>query len=165
MTASAETTLTVKVDPDTFIRNVKAHADWTIPTGTNDYTEILLDTLRSEGVNCNPPHGIAFNTKTGEMTMQNTPEQLEVFRRVIEQLNRADGKAELPLRDSPIHRQSILIEARFFWMPPADFENLTRDLHAYNGQSGGAPWWSGHRTNRMSSMTQGSKRQRWKSRK
>ncbi len=140
--ASAETTLTVKVDPDTFIRNVKAHADWTIPTGTNDYTEILLDTLRSEGVNCNPPHGIAFNTRTGEMTMQNTPEQLEIFRRVLEQLNRADGKAELPLRDSPFQRKSILIEARFFWMPPANFENLTRDLHAYNGGHGNAPWWS-----------------------
>ena len=140
--ASVETTLTVKVDPEVFIRNVKAHADWTISTGTNDYTEILLGLLHSEGVNCNPPHGIAFNTKTGEMTMQNTPEQLEVFRRVIEQLNRADGKAELPLRDSPIHRQSILIEGRFFWISSDDFDRLIQGLHAYAGWHGGAPWWS-----------------------
>ena len=140
--ASEETTLTVKVDPDVFIRNVKSRADWTVPTGTNDYTDVLLDILQGEGVDCNPPHHIAFNTKTGEMTMQNTPEQLEVFRHVIEQLNRVDGKAQLPLQDSPIHRQSILIEARFFQMPSAEFENLVRDLHAYNGYQGGAAWWS-----------------------
>lgn len=140
--AAAETTLTVKVDPDTFIRNVETRADWTVPTGTNDYAEILLNILQGEGVNCNPPHHIAFNTKTGELTMQNTPEQLEVFRRVIEQLNRADGKPELPLRDSPFQRKSILIEARFYWMPSADFENLVQDLHAYPGGRRGAPWWS-----------------------
>ncbi|HXR04194.1 MAG TPA: hypothetical protein VN836_05755, partial [Verrucomicrobiae bacterium] len=106
------------------------------------YGEILLDILRSEGVPCNPPHGIAFNTKTGEITTQNTPEKLEVFRRVIEQLNRADGKPELPLRDSPIHRQSILIEARFFWMPSGDFERLTQGLQVYEGNHGDSPWWS-----------------------
>jgi len=140
--ASEETTMTVKVDPGTFIRNVEARTDWTIQTDTNVYAETLLDILQGEGVDCHPPHHIAFNTKAGEVTMHNTPEQLEVFRRVIEQLNRADGKPELPLRDSPFHRQNILIEARFFQMPSADFENLVSDLHAYNGYRGGAPWWS-----------------------
>lgn len=140
--AAVEQTLTVKVDPAVFIRNVKAHADWTMESDTNDYTEILLGIMRNEGVNCNPPHGIAFNTRTSEMTMQNTPDQLEAFRQVIEQLNRPDGKCELPLRNSPIHRQSILIKTRFFWMQSADFQRLIQGLQAYRGRQWSTPWWS-----------------------
>ncbi|HTV63058.1 MAG TPA: M56 family metallopeptidase [Verrucomicrobiae bacterium] len=140
--AAVEKTLTVKVDPAVLIRNVKAQADWTVGTATNDYTEILLHILSREGVNCNPPHGIAFNTRTGEMTMQNVPDQLEAFREVIEQLNRADGKCELPLRNSPIHRQSILIKTRFIWMRSGDFQRLIQGLQAYRGRQWNTPWWS-----------------------
>ena len=138
---SAEKTLMVKVDPDTFIRNVKAHADWTIPTGTNDYSEILLDILRSEGVDCNPPHGIAFNTRTGEMTMQNTPDKLEIFQRVIDQLNRADGICELPLHNNFL-RKSVLIEARLYQMAAAGFKSIASDLQFYPGNRGSDEWWS-----------------------
>ncbi|MGO8763517.1 MAG: M56 family metallopeptidase [Limisphaerales bacterium] len=137
--AVVEKTLTVKVDPEVFIRNVKAQANRTLGTETNHYSEILLDILRNEGVDCNPPHGIRFNSKTGELTMRNTPGQLDAFQQVIEQLNRPDGKCDLPL---PIQRKIILIESRYFWVQSADFKKLTGDLQAYSGGHGNAPWWS-----------------------
>ena len=98
--------LTLKVNPEIFIQNVKAQATQSLLSPTNDYTVILLDLLRSEGVDCTPPNGIAFNTRTGEITAQNTPDKLEIFRQVIEQLNRADGHCELPLGNNPLRKNA-----------------------------------------------------------
>ena len=139
--ASEETTLTVKVDPDTFIRNVKAHAEREFDSPTDDYTIILLDIMGSESVSCRPPHGIKFNTQTGEITTQNTPEQLDIFRQVVEQLNRADGQVELPLRNNS-RRKNVVIDARIYRMSALDFKNMISGLQFYRDNQSGASWWS-----------------------
>ncbi|HVU27355.1 MAG TPA: M56 family metallopeptidase [Verrucomicrobiae bacterium] len=133
-----EETLTLKVDPAVFIRNVKAQANWRMDSPTDDWTKILLDILRSETVDC--PHGIKFNHQTGEITMRNTPEQLEIFRQVIGQLNRADGKYELS-KFFTIHRKNVLVDARFFWMSSDDREKLVADLQSERGKNERAPHW------------------------
>jgi len=138
--AQPEQTLTVKVNPEVFIRNVKAQAGLYLHDSTNDYGEILLDILRGEGVNCLPPHGLAFNTKTGEITTQNTPEQLNIFRQVIEQLNRPDGQCNLLA--IPIHRKGVLIQGEIYKMRTADFDDLMKGLHRYdNPHFSNLPWW------------------------
>ncbi len=119
-------TLTVKVNPEVFLRNVKAHAVNYMHT-TNDYYLItLVDILRSEGVDCNPPHELGLNIKTGEMTAKNSPDALEIFRQIIEQLNRTDGKGVLFLSNSSYHRafhsESILINAQFYSMPIVEYK-------------------------------------------
>ena len=139
--AQPEQTLTVKINPEVFIKNVKAQAGLYLHNTTSDYTDVLLDILRGEGVDCSPPHGLAFNTKTGEITTQNTPEALEIFRQVIEQLNRPDGQCNLLA--IPTHRKGVLIQGEFYIMRTSDFENLTKDLHLYNNpRFSDLPWWS-----------------------
>jgi beta-lactamase regulating signal transducer with metallopeptidase domain len=134
---SAGKTLTMKVNPEVFLRNVKAQADWRLDAPTDDPAKILLDILRGETIDCSPPHGIAFNAKTGEITTQNSPEQLEIFRHVIEQLNRPDGLYEMP----PIPRRFVVIEARCFWMSSDDREKLVADLQSQRGKNEGTPHW------------------------
>ena len=140
--AIEEQSLTVKVNPEIFIRNVKAQAGKYLLAPTNDYTDILLEALRSEGLDCNPPHGLAFNTKTGEITMQNTPDKLEVFRLVIKQLNRADGICELPLHNPPFRKKLVVIQARIYEMREVDFQKITPGLGFYPGNHGDDSWWS-----------------------
>ena len=139
---ASDQNLTVKVNPEVFIKNVKAEAATYMHAPTDDYTDILLDILRGEGVDCVPPHGLAFNTKTGEITTQNTPEALEIFRQVIEQLNRPDGKCALPMGFSSFHRKSVVITGQFYKMRTADFDNLVQGLDTHNNKHGGVPWWS-----------------------
>jgi beta-lactamase regulating signal transducer with metallopeptidase domain/type II secretory pathway component GspD/PulD (secretin) len=139
--AQPEQSLTVKVNPEVFIKNIKAQANLYLHNTTSDYTDVLLDILRGEGVDCRPPHGLAFNTKTGEITTQNTPEALDVFRQVIEQLNRPDGQCNLLA--IPIHRKGVLIQGEFYTMPTADFDELTKGLHLYDDpRFSNLPWWS-----------------------
>jgi beta-lactamase regulating signal transducer with metallopeptidase domain/Flp pilus assembly secretin CpaC len=139
--AGGQESLTLKVNPEIFIQNVKAQAAKSLLSPTNDYTVILLDLVRSEGVDCTPPNGIAFNTRSGEITTQNTPDKLDVFRRVIEQLNRADGQCRLPLGNNPLRKQ-VLIEARVYQMPDTDFEQYVSGLQFYHGSRYGSDWWS-----------------------
>ena len=134
---SPEKTLTLKVKPEVFVRNVKAQADWRLDAPTDDWTKILLDIMRSETIDCSPPHGVAFNAKTGEITTQNTPEQLEIFRQVVEQLNRPDGLYETP----SVPRRFVVIEARCFWMSSDDREKLVADLQSGRGKKEGTPHW------------------------
>ncbi|MGD0087279.1 MAG: M56 family metallopeptidase [Verrucomicrobiota bacterium] len=134
---SAGKTLTLKVNPKVFLRNVKAQANWRLDAPTDDWTKILLYIMRSETIDCSPPHGVAFNAKTGEITTQNTPEQLEIFRQVIEQLNRPDGLYEMP----PIPRRNVVIDARCFWMSSDDREKLVADLQSQRGKHEGTPHW------------------------
>jgi beta-lactamase regulating signal transducer with metallopeptidase domain len=133
--------LTVKVNPEIFIRNVKARAGQYLLSPTNDYTDVLLEIMRSEDVDCSPPHGIAFNTRTGEITTQNSPEQLGIFQQVIEQLNRTDGICELPLHNNFL-RKTVLIEARLYQMSAADFKRIASGLQFYPNTPGGDSWWS-----------------------
>jgi beta-lactamase regulating signal transducer with metallopeptidase domain len=140
--AVTEQSLTLKVNPAVFIQNVKAQAAQSLLSPTNDYTSILLDLLRTEGVECTPPNGIVFNTRSGEITTQNTPDKLEIFRQVIEQLNRSDGPSELPLSNNPLRKRIVVIEARIYQMPSADFDNFVSGLKFYQANSGGDDWWS-----------------------
>lgn len=121
-------TLTVKVNPELFIRNVKAQAANYLHTTNDYYLVTLVDILRSEGVDCNPPHELGLNIKTGEMTAKNSPDALEIFRQIIEQLNRPDGKGGLFLPDSSYHRSfhptSVLITAQFYAMRTTDFKKI-----------------------------------------
>jgi len=133
--------LTVNVNPEIFIRNVKARAGQYMLSPTNDYTVVLLEIMRSEDVSCSPPHGIEFNTKTGEITMQNSPERLEIFRRVIEQLNRPDGFCELPLGNNFL-RKSVLIDASLYQMSVADFKRIASGLQFYPNKPDSDSWWS-----------------------
>lgn len=140
--SSNDETLTLHVNPDVFIRNIKACAGGTLELNTNDYGPILLDILDREGVDCVPPHGFSFNTKTGEIKTKNTPEQLDVFSRVIEQLNRADGKIQLPTVPETLQRKTVQIKAAFYWMAPADFRALTADATYHRGFNRNAPAWT-----------------------
>jgi beta-lactamase regulating signal transducer with metallopeptidase domain/type II secretory pathway component GspD/PulD (secretin) len=139
--AVEQQSLTLKVNPKNFIQNIQSLAAKSILEPTNDYTAVLLDILRTEDVDCVPPNGIAFNTKTGEITTQNTSDKLEIFRQVIEQLNRTDGKCELPLHNN-FHRKSVLIEAHIYQMPATDFGKYVSGFKLYKGSQGNDPWWS-----------------------
>jgi len=140
--AMAEQSLTVKVDREAFSKNIQGQAAKFLLSPTNDYTEILLEDLRSEGLDCNPPHGLAINTKTGEITMQNTPDKLEIFRQVMEQLNRTDGVCKLPLRNSSLRKKLVLIQASIYEMGAADFDKVIPGLGFYPGNHGDGSWWS-----------------------
>ncbi|HEV2694504.1 MAG TPA: M56 family metallopeptidase, partial [Verrucomicrobiae bacterium] len=137
-----EQSVTVQVDPDVFVRNVKAQAGKYWVAVTNDYPVILMGIMRGEGIDSNPPHGLVFNNITGEITTQNTPENTETFRRVIDQLNRADGKCELPLRSETVRRKMVLAEARIYQIRAADFGRFTTGLRAYGAGNGSDAWWS-----------------------
>jgi hypothetical protein len=132
----------VQVDPDVFLRNVKAQASGYLLNPTNDYPTILMEILRSEDVDSNPPHGLAFNARTGKISTQNTPENVEVFRRVIDQLNRPDGKCELPLRSQIPRRKMVLAEARIYQIRAADLGKFTTGLRGYAAGNGSDAWWS-----------------------
>jgi beta-lactamase regulating signal transducer with metallopeptidase domain len=134
--------LTLKVNPEIFIRNVEAQASNSLLSPTNDYTVVLLDLLRTEGVDCAPPNGIAFNHRTGEITTQNTTDKLEIFRQVIEQLNRTDGPCALPLSDNPLRKRVVIIDARIYQMPSANFDDFVSGLQFYHGRPGSDDWWS-----------------------
>jgi beta-lactamase regulating signal transducer with metallopeptidase domain len=121
-------TLTVKVNPEVFLRNVKAQAVNYMHATNDDWASILIDILRCEGVDGILPDAFEFNLKAGEMTAKNSPDALEVFRQIIEQLNRPDGKGRPFVPDSSYHRSfhptSVLIKAQFYAMRTADFKKL-----------------------------------------
>jgi RNA polymerase sigma factor (sigma-70 family) len=132
-------TLTVKVDPDLFIKNLMAEAGATMNTPSNHWGDILMDLLRIQGVNCNPPHGIAFNTKTGEITTQNTPDALDKFRQTVEELNQPDGRCDSFSR-IPV-KQEILFTAHFYKMSSLDFDELGLGQPSAKTTPNESGWW------------------------
>lgn len=125
-TSEVSESLTLKVNPEIFIRNIMARAEETMNTISDGHSEILLDVLKMEGFDFgrpSAPTGIAFNIKTGEITTHNTSESLRIFRRIVEDLNREDGERALPSINAPA-KPSILITAQFYKMSSADFEKL-----------------------------------------
>jgi beta-lactamase regulating signal transducer with metallopeptidase domain/Flp pilus assembly secretin CpaC len=121
-------TLTVKVNPEVFLRNVKAQAVNYMHATNDDWVPILVDILRCEGVDGVLPDAFEFNLKAGKMTAKNSPDTLEIFRQIIEQLNRPDGKGRPFVPDSSYHRSfhptSVLIKAQFYAMPFTDFRKV-----------------------------------------
>lgn len=140
-TDSNDDALTLHVNPDVFIRNIKARASWTMEGDTNDYSAILFDILESAALNCAPPHGFSFNPETGTISTRNSPEQLEIFRRVIEELNRPDGKWSLQLTNRPV-RKNVFIQGDFFWMTSDHFEKLIAGATYHPGGNGTGPCWT-----------------------
>jgi RNA polymerase sigma factor (sigma-70 family) len=132
-------TLTLKVDPDLFIKNIMTEMGSTMNTPSNHWSDILLDLLRIQGVSCIPPRGIAFNTKTGEITTQNTPEALDKFRQTVEELNQIDGRCDLFSR-IPV-KQEILFTARFYKMSRLDFDKLGLGQPNAKATRNGSGWW------------------------
>jgi RNA polymerase sigma factor (sigma-70 family) len=132
-------TLTLRVDPDLFIKNLMAEAGTTMNTPANHWGDILLDLLRIQGVDCVPPRGIAFNTKTGEITTQNTPDALDKFRQTVEELNQIDGRCDLFSR-IPV-KQEILFTARFFKMSSSDFDQFGLGRQNAKATRYGSGWW------------------------
>ena len=126
--------ITVKVEPATFIRNIKARAKEMLRSSSDDYTEILLDIMRSEGVDCSPPHDIEFNTKTGDITMRNTPDQLALFQAVINGLN---GGQRVP---PPNNRPQVLIGAKFYKLTSEQFGQLGLDGPNAPQRLGSSAW-------------------------
>ena len=131
--------LTLKVEPDLFIKNLMAEAGATMNTSSNHWGDILLDLLHIQGVSCLPPRGIAFNTKTGEITTQNTPEALDKFRQTVEELNQLDGRCDLNSR-IPV-KQGILFIARFYKMFRLDFDQLGLGQPNAKATRYGTGWW------------------------
>ena len=132
-------TLTLKVNVDLFITNIIAQANETMNTSSNSWGDILLDMLRIQGVDCTPPHGIALNTKAGEITTQNTPEVLEQFRQTIEELNQPGGRCDFPSR-VPM-QQEILFTARFYKMSSGEFDELRLGKPTAWATRSGSAWW------------------------
>ncbi len=132
-------TLTLKVNPDLFIKNLMAEAGDTMNTSSNHWGDILMDLLRIQGVSCNPPRGIAFNTKTGEITTQNTPDALDKFRQTVEELNQPDGRCDSFSR-IPV-KQEMLFAARFYKMSSLDFDQLGLGQPSAKATRYGSGWW------------------------
>jgi RNA polymerase sigma factor (sigma-70 family) len=132
-------TLTLKVDPDLFVKNIMAEMGSTMNTQSNDWGDILLDLLRIQGVSCLPPRGIAFNTKTGEITTQNTQDDLDKFRQTVEELNQIDGRCDLVSR-VPV-KQEILFTARFYKLSSSDFGQLGLGQPNAKAMRNGSGWW------------------------
>jgi RNA polymerase sigma factor (sigma-70 family) len=137
---AASQKLTLKIDPEVFIRNVKARAAGTMHLPSDPWGDIWLDILTIARVDSTPPHDTEFNSKDGTIAMSNTPAALEIFRQVVEELNRPDGKRnrQPPNFDS---QHAILVESYFYKMSSAEFERLNLGAPSAKGGANESGWW------------------------
>jgi len=80
----SEHTLTMKVNPTVFIKNVQAEAAGVLRAPTDVVSNILQDLVLGEGVDCLPPHELVFDADTGEIATTNSADAVTVIRQVIE---------------------------------------------------------------------------------
>jgi RNA polymerase sigma factor (sigma-70 family) len=132
-------TLTLKVDPDLFLKNIMAEVGNTMNTQSNHWGDIFLDLLRIQGVDCSPPRSIALNTKTGDITVRNTLEALDKFRRTVEELNQPGGRCDLVSR-IPV-KQELLFTAHFYKMSALDFDKLGLGNPSGEATRKESGWW------------------------
>lgn len=125
-----------KVDPEVFIRNIKARADGMMHTTNDPWGDILLTIL--DGYNCRPPGGIELNRQTGELTTQNTSEALQTLDEVIAELNLPGGERVL---NPPYGLKQVLIEAHFYQMQPQQFAQLDLNSAYRNRDRNNSPSW------------------------
>ena len=137
--ADGDRTLTLQVNPDVFIKNIMAQTAETMNNSSNNWGDIFMDMLRIQGVNCAPPHGIALNTRTGELTTQNTLKALEKIHQTVKELNQPGGRCDFLSRVPT--QQAILFTARLFKLAPLDFDKL--GLGQPNGRAtrNESGWW------------------------
>ena len=133
-----DTTLTLKIDPETFIKNVKACAEATMHLSSDPWSDIFGEILNIARIDNHPPHDVIFNAKDGTIAMINTQEALKAFQQVVEALNRPDGN-HLPAIVNT--RSSVLIRSSLYKMDPIDFEQL--NLGASTARTGPdeSTWW------------------------
>jgi RNA polymerase sigma factor (sigma-70 family) len=132
--------LTLKIDPEVFIRNVKARAAETMHLPSDPWDDIWLDILTMARVDSAPPHATEFNPEDGTIAMSNTPAALEIFRQVVEELNRPDGKRNRPPPNFDSHH-AILVESYFYKMSSSDFEHLNLSAPSARGGANESGWW------------------------
>jgi RNA polymerase sigma factor (sigma-70 family) len=132
-------TLTLKVDPDLFLKNIMAEVGNTMNTQSNHWSDIFLDLLRIQGVDCSPLRSIALNTKTGDITVRNTLEALDKFRRTVEELNQPGGRCDLVSR-IPV-KQELLFTAHFYKMSALDFDKLGLGNPSGEATRKESGWW------------------------
>lgn len=128
-----------KVNPEIFIRNLKARAGETMHSTNDDWNDILVSVLDGFGVDCTPPRNITFDATTGELTTQNTSEALGIMDEVVKELSLPGGERIL---NPPHGLKQVLIEAQFYQMQPADFAKLNLDSGASHHDHDLSPWWS-----------------------
>jgi hypothetical protein len=132
--------LTLKINPEIFIRNVRARAEGTLHTPTDSWKDIWLDILTTARVDCSPPHDTEFNIEKGTIAMRNAPASLEIFRQVVEELNRPDGKRNrLPPNFDSQH--TVLVESHFYKMSSSDFDRLNPGPPSAKGGTNESAWW------------------------
>src|SRR5882724_2436534 len=127
-----------KVNPEIFIRNLKARAGETMHSTNDDWNDILVSTLDGFGVDCTSPRNITFNPGTGEITTRNTSEALGIVDEVVKELSLAGGERIL---NPPHGLKKVLIEAQFYQIRPADFAKLNLESGASHHDRDLSPWW------------------------
>jgi RNA polymerase sigma factor (sigma-70 family) len=136
----ASNKLTLKIDPEVFIRNVQARAAETMHLPSDPWGDIWLDILTMARVDSSPPHDTEFNPKDGTIAMNNTSAELEIFRQVVEELNRPDGKRNRPPPNFD-SQHAILFESSFYKMSSSDFERLNLGAPSSRGGANESGWW------------------------
>jgi beta-lactamase regulating signal transducer with metallopeptidase domain len=127
-----------KVNPEVFMRNVKARAAETMHSTNDDLTDILASILESLGVDCSPPRNPTFNASTGEVTLQNTPEAMNLVDSAIRELNLPGGEKVL---NPPYGLKQVLVVAQFYQMRAVDFSELHLDSSRLHEEREMSPWW------------------------
>ncbi len=140
-----------KVDPEVFIRNIKARASETMHTTNDFWGDILLSILDGYGIDCTPPRVIGLNNKTGEITTLNSPENLQLLDQVIKELNLPGGERIL---NPPYGLKQVLIEAQIYQMRSSDLAQLDLASHHHNyRQPNESPWWDIVESNDVGQIT------------
>ena len=125
------TNLTVAVVPEVFSRNLMSQQSRVIKGEKNPLSPqaVLRGLLLSEEVDEISPHGLSYDVGAGTVTITNNPEQLERFQMVMAELNRQNGRCELPLLKRPKPRQQVLLMGRVVHLPESMAANLLRDFN------------------------------------
>jgi hypothetical protein len=107
---------------------------------SDPWGDIWLDILTMARVDSTPPHATEFNLNDGTIAMSNTPAALEIFRQVVEELNRPDGKRDMlpPNFDT---KHAILIVSHFYKMSSTDFERLNLGAPSAKDGTNSSGWW------------------------
>ncbi len=111
-----------KVDPEIFIRNIKARAEREPCTQQmiSGATSCFLSSTVTEST-AHRLRGLALNNKTGEFTTQNSSEALQTLDQVIKELNLPGGERIL---NPPYGLKQVLIEAQICQMRSSDLAQL-----------------------------------------
>jgi beta-lactamase regulating signal transducer with metallopeptidase domain len=127
-----------KVNPEIFLRNLKARASGTMHTPADDPRDVLLSILESFGVDSTPPRSITLNPQAGEITAQNTSEALGILDEVVKELNLPGGEHIL---NPPHNLKQVLIEAQFYEIRPEDAGKLRLTSRSFHRGGDLTPWW------------------------